>query len=593
MSARNSLRIPEKPILFNMMRMVICVSREQMQIPMSLTTLPERHSGTLLTVLSALVAKPIIRCAALLAVTLCVASCGGGGGTASAGTSSGGSTSGGNTPSSGSTITSGITYTPGVFLPYSTFAAQCAAPRSGTDPVTGKPWPDRQGSLAAENHWLRAWTHDLYLWFDEVPDRDPGLSSSTAAYFDLQKTSAVLASGQAKDRFHFTYSTAEWQSLSQSGVSAGYGIDWDIVADRPPRRIVVPYVEPESPAGYVHVGRGAEVVFVDGVDAVNDNTTAGIAKINAGLFPSRVGELHSITLRPRGATGTTTYTWAAANVTRNPVPIVRSLDTPAGRVGYLLFNDHIATAEKALVDAVTQLKAAAVQDLVLDIRYNGGGFLDIANELAYMIAGPVRTAGRVFERIQFNSRYPSTDPVTGRALAPDPFFSTTQGFGQLPSGQALPSLGLSRVYVLTSPGTCSASESILNALRGIGVEVVQIGGTTCGKPYGFYPADNCGTTYFSIQFRGVNDLGFGEYAEGFSATRTTGAAQANLPGCGVADDFTHDLGDTAEAQFAAALAYRSGAACPAVTAGAEAAALPGGLSLQPPPAPWRRNRILR
>ena len=58
--------------------------------------------------------------------------------------------------------------------------------------------------------------------------------------------------------------------------------------------------------------------------------------------------------------------------------------------------------------------------------------------------------------------------------------------------------------------TCSASESIINGLRGVNVQVIQIGSTTCGKPYGFYPEDNCGTTYFSIQFKGVNAAGFGE-----------------------------------------------------------------------------------
>ena len=63
--------------------------------------------------------------------------------------------------------------------------------------------------------------------------------------------------------------------------------------------------------------------------------------------------------------------------------------------------------------------------------------------------------------------------------------------------QPLPTLDLSRVYVLTSAGTCSASEAIINGLRGVGVQVIQIGGTTCGKPYGFYPPDNCGTTYFA------------------------------------------------------------------------------------------------
>ena len=58
--------------------------------------------------------------------------------------------------------------------------------------------------------------------------------------------------------------------------------------------------------------------------------------------------------------------------------------------------------------------------------------------------------------------------------------------------------------VLTGPDTCSASESVINGLRGVDVEVNLIGGPTCGKPYGFYPQDNCGTTYFAIQFQGVN-----------------------------------------------------------------------------------------
>ncbi len=67
------------------------------------------------------------------------------------------------------------------------------------------------------------------------------------------------------------------------------------------------------------------------------------------------------------------------------------------------------------------------------------------------------------------------------------------------------------MFVLTGPNTCSASESIINALQGVDVEVIQIGSTTCGKPYGFYPQDNCGTTYFSVEFKGVNAKGFGDY----------------------------------------------------------------------------------
>ncbi len=113
------------------------------------------------------------------------------------------------------------------------------------------------------------------------------------------------------------------------------------------------------------------------------------------------------------------------------------------------------------------------------------------------------------------------------------------------------------MYIITGPGTCSASESIINGLRGVNVEVYVIGSTTCGKPYGFYPTDNCGTTYFSIQFRGENAANFGDYTDGFSPANTTAGAGTTVPGCSVADDFTHALGDPTEARIAAALTFRA------------------------------------
>ena len=149
--------------------------------------------------------------------------------------------------------------------------------------------------------------------------------------------------------------------------------------------------------------------------------------------------------------------------------------------------------------------------------------------------------------------------------------------------------------VLTSSGTCSASESIINGLRGVGVQVFQIGATTCGKPFGFYPEDNCGTTYFSIQFQGVNAQGFGEYTDGFSPSSSASATGAAVPGCVVGDDFNHALGDPAEGRLAAALRYLADRSCPGGTTGsttsaaAEAAANDGVMYKSP----WRENRILR
>jgi hypothetical protein len=338
------------------------------------------------------------------------------------------------------------------------------------------------------------------------------------------------------------------------------------------------------------LARGARLLTVDGVDFVNAGAPGDVDTLNAALFPAQTGQTHSFEVLDLGATDLREIEMQSAEVTSVPVPNVGTIDTQSGSVGYLLFNSHIATAEAALIDAVETLEAANIADLVLDLRYNGGGYLVIASQLAYMIAGDVPTAGRTFEDIEFNAKHPSTNPVTGTPLSPLPFANT----GWFTSVAQLPSLDLPRVFVLTGPDTCSASESIINSLRGVDVEVIQIGSTTCGKPYGFYPADNCGTTYFSIQFRGVNAQGFGDYSDGFSPVNAAGT-QGGLPGCAVADDYTQALGDPAEARLAAALAYRESPSCPAPSGlsipGVSKTVLPSGEGrlLR---SPWHENRIL-
>jgi carboxyl-terminal processing protease len=521
------------------------------------------------------------------AFVLALAACGGGGG------GSGGAVA----PPPGGTTTGWV---PGVFRPASDFVAQCANPRTGIDPQTSRPYADRPGSTLTENNWLRSWSHDLYLWYNEILDRDPA-SFATLAYFDVLKTTATTPSGRPKDNFHFYMPTPEWLALSQSGVSAGYGARWAILASRVPRDVRVAYTEPGSPAAgaVANLQRGTRVRFIDGVDLTNDQTTAGVATINAALFPSQTGATHTFTVQDPGGGALRDVTLTSLQITSVPVQNVTTIPTPSGVVGYLLFNDHIATAETALIDAVNLLNSVGVDDLVVDLRYNGGGFLAIASELAYMIAGPQRTEGRTFELLRFNDKHRVRNPVTGERLEPLPFANRTVGLSA-PANQPLPSLNLNRVFLLTGAGTCSASETIINALRGIGFPVVIIGDTTCGKPYGFYPTDNCGTTYFTVQFNGVNEQGFGEYPDGFSPANSSALIGVPVTGCAVRDDFGRALGDPAEARLAAALAYRSSASCPTPPATATATATTNTLlrgveattELRIAEPEWLRNRIL-
>jgi len=482
----------------------------------------------------------------------------------------------------------------GSFASSSTYAVQCAAPRTGIDPATGRAYVDRQGSVTLENFWLRSWTHELYFWYREVLDRSPASYSTTASYFDTQKTTALTLSGKPKDQFHFTYATADWIALSQSGVDAGYGVEWAFITNVPPRILKVAFTEPGSPASNAGLTRGVRVLAIDSV-SIDTNSSSGIDTLNAGLSPN-VGETHRFLVQELNGVSRTVSMTAAA-VTTTPVQSVRTIATASGAVGYMLFNSHLATSEQQLINAFTQLQQANVADLVLDLRYNGGGYLAIASEVAYMIAGASATNGRIFERTLFNDQYaPSLNPITGGSNAPMSFFNTAVGFlGG--AGMALPTLNLPRVFVLTGSGTCSASEAIVNGLRGIGLTVIQIGNTTCGKPYGFYDEDNCGTTYFSVQFQGVNAAGFGDYADGFSPSYRSDGSGVQLPGCTVADDLNHALGDTAEQRLAAALFYRDNGFCSPSIGLATATPLQskvatGGEPLFLPRKPWRENRIL-
>lgn len=461
---------------------------------------------------------------------------------------------------------SGPVWTPNVFEPASRFVNRCANVRTGVD-IEGNSFRDQPGSTLQENFWLRSWTEETYLFNTEVVDQNPANFSTPVSYFDVLRTNAVTSSGKRKDEFHFVIPTDQYLRDRNSVASASYGAQIRLLAASPPRNAVVAFTEQNSPATTVVGGvqalrRGTRFLRVDGIDLVNGGATQGeIDILNNGLFPRSVGETHTFVVQdPNGPQRTITLT--AAAVTPSSVGLTSTIDTSTGRVGYVLVNTFGTFAsERAISDAVESLRGQNVSDLVLDLRYNGGGLLAVASELGYMVAGPSRTNNRIFERLRFNANAGMNDPVTGQPNRPTPFYNTAQGFS-LPSGQALPTLNLPRVFVLATGRTCSASESVINSLRGIGVDVVLIGDRTCGKPFGFYPTDNCGQTYFTIQFQGVNDAGFGDYADGFLPANSTQPAGVRVGGCAVPDDFSRAFGDPQEGLLAAALQYRSSNSCP-------------------------------
>ena len=262
-------------------------------------------------------------------------------------------------------------YTETSITPASTAAGQCAAPRvaSEINPLTGQVYRDQLGTLTTEKQWVRAFVNDTYLWYKDVVPQDPGLFviGATAPYVntsDNSKGSVILktsldvmdtyfnslrsvlftASGKPKDQFHFTYATPEWVALSTSGNSVGFGFQVALLNRTPPRKAVVAYSEPLSPASSNKLNRGAQFLTVNGVDVANGDP----AVLNEGLFSPLPGKRYTFQVLDLGSTVTRTFAMTATTVTSTPVQNVRTLPAPYTNVGYLQFNDHIATSTRTV-----------------------------------------------------------------------------------------------------------------------------------------------------------------------------------------------------------------------------------------------------
>jgi len=460
---------------------------------------------------------------------------------------------------------SGPVWTQGQFQSASIFKNRCEVVRTGTD-IEGNRFPDLPGSALEEKFWLRSWTNETYLWNTEVVDQDPTGFADRLSYFEVLKTTATTPSGEDKDDFHFSQSTEEFLAARTSTPAPRYGVSLDIVSDTPPRNYRVRYTEPGSPAATVVNGkpnfiRGTRILEIDGIDFVNTRDQAEIDTMFEAFFDAPANEPHTFLVEDADG-DRRAVTMSRENLAPKPVNRTRIINTPTGRVGYMLINTFSPfESERDIANAFSTIAAQGVSDLVLDLRYNGGGLLATASQTAFMIAGSSRTSGRDFERLRFNANAGNRNPVTGEINEATPFFEEGLGF-TLARGTDLTSLNLPRVFILTTERTCSASEAIINGLRGIFVDVIVIGDTTCGKPFGFFPQDNCGETYFTIQFQGVNDLGFGDYTDGFIPENSSAQFGVRAPGCAIEDDFNNELGDESEALLSAALFYQDTGACP-------------------------------
>jgi len=383
-------------------------------------------------------------------------------------------------------------------------------------------------TVSSRQVWLRDYMDDWYFWYQISPSPSPSGYATVESYFD-----ALLYTGSSADfpadRWSYYDSTEDFNRFWGEGRTMGYGVSVAglEVEDQPDQPLYVRAVEARSDAAARGVARGDEIVSIDGVGAAELIADGSFSALTAG----ETGDTITMVLRRDGATRSVTLT--ATEYALTPVPVTTVLTTTGGRkLGYVAVKDMISQVDTPLAQAFASFATAGVDEVVLDLRYNGGGLVSVGATVASYVTGAAKS-GQAYARLLYNDRHQDENQT----------FSF-----QNPASAA----GVSRVFVLVGPRTCSASEQVINGLRGVGIEVVAIGDTTCGKPVGFLPEDDgCGTTYSVVNFESVNARNEGRYFDGFAPT------------CAVAEDFTRTLGSAGEPLLAAAATYADSGACPA------------------------------
>lgn len=381
---------------------------------------------------------------------------------------------------------------------------------------------------------LQSYFDDWYFWYALSPRPVPGSVPTLDGYFQ-----ALLYAGTdpnfPADRWSFHQSTESFNRFFGDGQSMGYGLSVAAIevttpAPQPSAPLYVRHVEPLSPAAQAGVVRGDRIVSINGRTAADMIAANDFAALNAAA----PGDTLQLVLANTG--GQRTLAVSAGVYALTPVPQSTVVTSPGGRkMGYLIVKDMISQAGTPLASAFQFFASQAVTELVIDLRYNGGGLVSMARDLASYVRSATTPRPATFASLLYSDKRSANNAAFLFNAPAD-------------------ALTLGRVYVLAGPRTCSASEQVINALRPY-IDVVLLGDTTCGKPVGFNPAqDACGETFSVVTFETVNALNEGRYFDGFD------------PRCAIAEDFTKPLGALDEPLLAAARNHADGIGCPVLAA---------------------------
>jgi C-terminal peptidase prc len=374
-------------------------------------------------------------------------------------------------------------------------------------------WRVTSCTTTGKNLFVRDVLSDIYLWYTQIPDYNPAAFPSPEAYLDAVRF-RPLDSG-----FSYITSRAANDAFYDDSQYVGFGFSTRVAGDE----VRVLQVFPDSPASEAGLSRGARILAIDGrpvpeliasgaIDGAFGPPDAGVA--STIVFATPAGEQRDARMTKRAVTIPT-------------VSLTHVYEFGGRRIGYIFFRNFVRPSNDALDAAFAELTAANVEDLVLDLRYNGGGLVSVARHLASLIGGG-RTGGPVFAVYDHNDR--------------NAFRNETLRFEETEAA------GFERLIAITTPASASASELVINALRPF-IPVVVIGDRTYGKPVGQYQVNFCDKMLAPVAFSLRNANGEGDFYDGFT------------PECPAPDDADREIGDPAEASLHEALTYAVTGTC--------------------------------
>ena len=372
---------------------------------------------------------------------------------------------------------------------------------------------------------------DWYLFQAQLPGNvGPNSATTPEALLDLLITPARDA-GLDRDFSNLTTITQD-DAFFGEGRFPGFGFGFRVLDGT----LRITQVIPNSPAAAATFQRGDRIVAIDG------QPVSSAPQLSQLLSAVELDESVDFDNERLVGDGFEPY---SVTVTKDvvqtvPVPLRTVFDSSAGAIGYLDFRSFIGTAIQGqpgsgatLDDAFADFVAANIITLIVDLRFNGGGLLRVAEELANLIAG-VRAEDDVLYGLRFNEARSNNDE--------DILFTP------IPNLSINPAL----VIFITTSGTASASELVINSL-GPHVQTEVVGRRTFGKPVGqsAFDLDACDLRLRPVTFQFVNSLGEGDFFDGLPVTQ----------GCAVEDDLSRPLGDEQESMLEAALNYARNRDC--------------------------------